>query len=276
MGVPAAGQSSELRLRVVSGVVMAGVAIAATIVGGTVFHLLWLALGLVVGWEWHRLTEGGMSVPALAIVMVAALAGAAAGVTSNGLWLLAVIAAALAALAVTRARQRHWLAVGVLYAAALPAATILCRGDERLGMVLVFWLFAVVWGTDVCAYFAGRALGGPKLWPRVSPKKTWSGALGGVAGAVVLGMLVIMAFGRPVRWPALVVAAGLSAVSQAGDLYESAVKRHFGAKDSSHLIPGHGGFMDRLDGFIFAVVATASFGVMRGGPDDVPAGVLDW
>lgn len=276
MDAPAGKQPSELTLRIVSAIVMAAVAIWTTVLGGWKFQLLWLCLSLLVAWEWHRLTEGHFSAKAFAPVAAAALAGAAFGVTADWRWLLAVLLAGALAAVLTGASNRRWLSAGVFYAAALPAAIILCRGDETLGMVLIFWLFAVVWGTDVCAYFAGRAFGGPKLWPRVSPKKTWSGALGGVAGAVALGIIVLVAFGHPVRWPVIAVAVVLSAVSQAGDLFESALKRRFGAKDSSHLIPGHGGFMDRLDGFIFAVVAAALIGGFRAGLADVPAGLLTW
>ena len=113
----------------------------------------------------------------------------------------------------------------------------------------MLFLFAIVWATDIAAYFAGRTIGGPKLMPAVSPKKTWSGAIGGALGAVVAGLIVVESAGLGVT-PALVILAFmLSAVAQAGDLIESAIKRHFGAKDSSALIPGHGGLMDRLDGF---------------------------
>jgi phosphatidate cytidylyltransferase len=276
MGSSAGQQPSELTLRVLSAIVMAIVAIVATVLGGWAFHLLWAGLGLLVAWEWHRLTESGFSATAFPPVAVASLAGSMFGATADWRWLPVVAVAAGLAAFLTRSPDRHWLPSGALYAAALPAAIMLCRGDEALGMVLIFWLFAVVWGTDVCAYFAGRAIGGPKLWPRVSPKKTWSGALGGLTGAVVLGAIVLAAFGQPFRWPVLAVAIVLSALSQAGDLFESSIKRRFGAKDSSQLIPGHGGFMDRLDGFIFAVAAAALLGVSKAGLADVPAGVLIW
>jgi phosphatidate cytidylyltransferase len=137
-------------------------------------------------------------------------------------------------------------------------------------------LFAVVWTTDVLGYFAGRAFGGPKLWPAVSPKKTWSGAIAGTVGAAVVALLVAAQFGSFDRIAIVGVALLLSVVAQAGDLFESWVKRQFDAKDSSHIIPGHGGVMDRLDGFWAAAVAGCVVGLLRGGFDEPARGVLIW
>ena len=123
-----------------------------------------------------------------------------------------------------------------------------------------------MWATDIAAYFAGRAIGGPKLMPRVSPNKTWSGAIGGTAGGVVGGVVVAAHVRRRAASPrSRAWRFVLSVVSQAGDLLESAVKRRFDAKDASQLIPGHGGLMDRLDGFVAAAVAAALIGLLRGG-----------
>src|SRR6185369_2236473 len=132
-----------------------------------------------------------------------------------------------------------------------------------------------VWATDTGGYFAGRGLGGPKLWPKVSPKKTWAGAVGGFVAslAVAIGIEVFV----PVRTvPLLVLGASLSMVAQLGDLFESAVKRHFGVKDSSRIIPGHGGLLDRLDGFVAAIILAAIFGLLRGGADGVGRGLMVW
>jgi phosphatidate cytidylyltransferase len=141
---------------------------------------------------------------------------------------------------------------------------------------VVLLLFAIVWTTDVLGYFAGRAFGGPKLWPAVSPKKTWSGAIAGTVGAVVVALLVAAQFGSFNRIAIITVALLLSVVAQAGDLFESWVKRQFDAKDSSHIIPGHGGVMDRLDGFWAAAVAGCVVGLLRGGFDEPARGVLNW
>ncbi len=133
----------------------------------------------------------------------------------------------------------------------------------------------MVWVTDIGGYFAGRGLGGPKLWPRVSPKKTWAGAIGGFAASLaVSGGFAAFGLGKP--GPLLLLGAALSVVSQAGDLFESAVKRRFGVKDSSHIIPGHGGLLDRLDGYVAAVIMAAIFGLLRGGVDGVGRGLMVW
>jgi phosphatidate cytidylyltransferase len=133
----------------------------------------------------------------------------------------------------------------------------------------------IVWVTDIGGYVAGRGIGGPKLWPRISPKKTWAGAIGGfLASLAVAGGFV--AFGLAKTGPLLLLGAILSIASQLGDLFESAVKRRFGVKDSSHIIPGHGGLMDRLDGFVAAVVLAAFFGLLRGGVDGVGRGLMVW
>ena len=147
------------------------------------------------------------------------------------------------------------------------------------GYEAILWLFAVVWGTDIMAYVGGRLVGGPKLWPRVSPKKTWAGFLIGCTCGALLGVGALLAFGRPapVAIPALFAFGFVTAViSQGGDLFESAMKRHFSVKDSSQLIPGHGGVMDRLDGFIFAAIFVATIGGLRQGLSGIAIGVLRW
>lgn len=155
-------------------------------------------------------------------------------------------------------------------------APVFLRADAGFGFAVVILLFAIVWTTDVLGYFAGRAFGGPKLLPAVSPKKTWSGAIAGTVGAVVVALLVAAQFGPFDRIAIVGVALLLSVVAQAGDLFESWVKRQFDAKDSSHIIPGHGGVMDRLDGFWAAAVAGCVVGLLRGGFDEPARGVLIW
>ena len=155
-------------------------------------------------------------------------------------------------------------------------APILLRRDPALGFVAILFLFAIVWATDIAAYFAGRAIGGPKLWPAVSPKKTWSGAVGGTLGGVAAGLVVVKLRGLAVAPVLVLVAFVLSVVAQAGDLLESAIKRHFGAKDASQLIPGHGGLMDRLDGFLTAAAAAVMVGLARGGLEGPARGLLVW
>jgi phosphatidate cytidylyltransferase len=183
-----------------------------------------------------------------------------------------VIAAAILAPRLHRA----WLTAGVCYAGALLLSAVLLRGSDWLGFIALVLLFAIVWTTDIFGYFAGRAIGGPKLMPSVSPKKTWSGAIAGVAGAMIVAVLVAAAFGGLNKIAFAGLALLLSVLSQAGDLLESSIKRRFGAKDASGLIPGHGGVMDRLDGFWAAALAACVIGVLRGGFDNAAGGLLIW
>jgi len=169
-----------------------------------------------------------------------------------------------------------WVVAGVGYAFVLLAAPVILRADSGFGLVVIVLLFAVVWTTDVLGYFAGRAFGGPKLLPAVSPKKTWSGAIAGTFGAIVVAIVVAGFFGS-FSWTAIaLIALLLSAASQLGDLLESWIKRQFDAKDASSLIPGHGGVMDRLDGFWAAALIGCLLGLARGGFDAPARGLLVW
>jgi phosphatidate cytidylyltransferase len=233
--------------------------------GGPPFALLWLAAGIAVLVEW---TEISRVAPrrALQALMGAALAALLAA------WLLRLpgwagpavaAAAALSAwLAAASARDRLWTIGGFAYAAVIVIAPVVIRDHPQAGALGVLWIFAVVWTTDVAAYFTGRRLGGPKLWPRFSPKKTWSGFAGGLLAGALAGTLVV-ALGRrwgvptPPLWLVCLVSAAASVVGQLGDLAESALKRYLNVKDSGRLIPGHGGVMDRLDAFWPVALLTA-------------------
>jgi phosphatidate cytidylyltransferase len=171
--------------------------------------------------------------------------------------------------------RRGWAALGGCYAFAALIASVAVRLDQVWGFTALMFVLLIVWMTDIGGYFAGRGIGGPKLWPRVSPKKTWAGAIGGFVASLVIAAGFV-AFGLGKTGPLLLLGAALSIASQLGDLFESAVKRRFGVKDSSHLIPGHGGLMDRLDGFVAAVVMAAIFGFLRGGVDGVGRGLMVW
>lgn len=167
-----------------------------------------------------------------------------------------------------------WGFGGVAYVAALYYSVLTLRHDALYGLESILFLFAVVWGADVGAYFAGRAIGGPKLAPRISPKKTWAGFVGGLITAALGGLLVLW-LARVAPGPRhAVLAMVLAMASVAGDLFESGFKRHFDVKDSGSLIPGHGGFLDRLDGFVFAAVLAALIGVARGGVERAAVGLL--
>lgn len=257
--------STELGLRVVSALVLGAAVLAATAAGGWAFALVWLAAGIAIASEWTGMTRAGPH-PRLPLVHGFALAGAVValrlGAPLATLGLLVVGLLAGAVLAERRGPACAAFFAGAVIALVPPAL----RDDPGIGVAGPLWMFAVVWTTDIAAYFTGRTLGGPKLWPAVSPKKTWSGFAGGLVAGTLAGVLLAFLaprLGAPV-WPLGTVAA-LSVVgsllSQGGDLGESALKRTCGVKDSGRLIPGHGGVMDRLDGF-FAVALLAGAGLV--------------
>jgi phosphatidate cytidylyltransferase len=169
-----------------------------------------------------------------------------------------------------------WIIAGIGYAGIMLLAPLLLRADNAYGFLALVLLFAIVWTTDVLGYFAGRAFGGPKLLPAVSPKKTWSGAIAGTLGAMIVAVMVANYFGAFNMVAIAIIALLLSIMAQLGDLFESWVKRQFGAKDASHLIPGHGGVMDRLDGFWAAALLGCLIGLARGGFDGAARGLLVW
>ena len=275
--VPTSSKSTgELGKRIVSGLVMAVLAVGAVVLGGWPFVLFWTAAALGVFWEWSAIVVvGAAAVRAAggAALVVAALA-AGAGQLYAAFMVLAAGVAGVAGMCAPH--RRAWGAAGVVYAGTVLLAPLALRRDREFGLVAILFLFAIVWATDILGYFIGRAIGGAKLAPRISPKKTWSGAFGGAVGALVSGAAVVYVGTDTAVLPAVCVALVLSIVSQAGDLFESAVKRRFGVKDAGHMIPGHGGLMDRLDGFIVAAGVAALIGLMRGGPDTPARGLLLW
>jgi phosphatidate cytidylyltransferase len=270
-------RGGELVLRVCSALVLAPIAIGTAYLGGWPFAVFWGLAAMGVLWEWislvarsdHRtvLMTGGASL-ALAVALVA-----------TGHLLAAVIVLAISTLGVAAlapAKWRTWIAAGVPYAGALGVAPVVLRSDSADGFLAVIFLFAIVWTTDVVAYFSGRAIGGPKLMAQVSPKKTWSGAIGGTLAAVIVAFVLAKVMALSGLFAIAMLAVVLSICAQGGDLFESFLKRRFGAKDSGHLIPGHGGLMDRLDGFITASVVAALIGLLRGGFEAPGRGLLVW
>jgi phosphatidate cytidylyltransferase len=267
-------------LRVASAAVLVPLVLVLAWVGGWPFLVLCaLAAGGIL-WEWTRLVAGRAEYSTLVPGWVALLAALAfAGVNRPGLAVAALtLGAVLAALAAAKwlPPRKAWAAGGVIYAGVAFLGPALLRRDTELGFPAFLFLAATVWMTDTLAYFVGRSLGGPLLWPRVSPNKTWSGVIGGLAGGVAGGILVAYANGLGRLAVVGVVALALSAGAQAGDLFESAVKRRFGVKDTSGLIPGHGGLMDRLDGFLVAAMAALLIGIFHQGTDAPAHGLLVW
>ncbi|MCA0422805.1 MAG: phosphatidate cytidylyltransferase [Proteobacteria bacterium] len=269
---------SELTQRVVSAVVLASVAVFTAWWGAWPFALVWCALAVAVAYEWSRIVA-----PERALALAAAMAALGLLLVLStslpnafGASVLAAVGSVIAIPLLARHPARNWMAAGLAYAYLLAAASVLVRGEGRMGFVAIFYLFAVVWMTDIGAYFAGRSIGGPKFAPRISPKKTWSGVVGGLIAGVVSSLLVLLAFGIPVRAVHALISLMLGISVVFGDLFESFLKRRFGVKDAGALIPGHGGFLDRLDGFTLAVVLAALIGGLRGGWRDVAGGLLGW
>lgn len=268
---------ADLGIRVASAVVLGPVALLLAWVGGHPFAVICALAGMALTWEWNGITRRRREDFATIVGMAAVVASVAVLVFHGLLLSLTVLAVgALAAHALSYDRSKLLGAGAAALYGGLPAvAMVVLRSDSTTGLICIFWLFAVVWAGDVAAYFTGRLVGGPKLWPRVSPNKTWSGAIGGALGALVASNLLL--WFTPGVYPVpFVLPLVLSALAQLGDLGESALKRRFGAKDSSRLIPGHGGVMDRLDGLVVAAVAGAAFGILRVGADRAAGGLVLW
>lgn len=280
---PEAKRWRDLRKRLLSALVLGPVALACVWVGAVPFAILLALCVAVLAWEWVHLCGlrtralPGAAVPAavfLALALeVADLHAAAWGTLALGFALAWAVAERAARHAAERLPDRPpqpalRLALGTLYIGVAGLCLIWLRGSGEAGRDTLVFLLAVVWATDVGAYLAGRALGGPRLWPAVSPGKTWSGAAGGLVAAVALAAWLAPALHPGSAAKAALVAVALSLATQGGDLLESAIKRHFKVKDTSSLIPGHGGLLDRLDGLLAAapVAALVVLALGHGGP----------
>lgn len=252
------GPSKELVRRVASAIVLIPLALVAAYMGGWAFALFWLAAGIATMVEWTNMTrvEPLRAVQAVFGIGLAVLtAFFMTGIGFNPSVLVGLAFLIVGTLLSRGGTGRLWAATGFVYAVVIVVVPPIVREHPNLGLLGLLWMFAVVWTTDIAAYFTGRSLGGPKLWPAVSPKKTWSGFLGGLVAATLAGFLIAWGAQRlglvhPFSLRNTIILSAIASVaSQLGDLGESALKRHCDVKDSSHLIPGHGGVMDRLDGF---------------------------
>jgi phosphatidate cytidylyltransferase len=275
--VPATAErgSRNLLTRVIAALSLAPTAIAIAWAGGWLWAGLvtMAAIGLYV--EWLMIVGCGRNAGVIA-TGTAALSLSGFCLASGRIEAaLVTVVLGVVSVAVISPGKRGWVAAGLCYAAAAEIASVLVRLDQDWGFAALILVLLVVWVTDIGGYFAGRGIGGPKLWPRVSPKKTWAGAIGGFIASLVIAA-GFAAFKLAETGPLLLLAAALSIASQLGDLFESAVKRRFGVKDSSQIIPGHGGLLDRLDGFVAAVVLAALIGFLRGGVDGAGRGLMVW
>lgn len=273
---------SNLQLRIISGLVLASVVLALTWVGGLPFRLLAVAISAAVFYEWTRMTRPAHSrdmwprvmwlVPEACMAVLLVALGF--GVAAVDFLLLALAATVIVAAIGFLRGSGLWDATGIAYASLSGFALAFLRGADHAGLLAILFLFAVVWTTDTLAYFVGRAVGGPKLAPSISPGKTWSGAIGGTVAGVAAGIVVSVLAGTGNHLLPGLAALLLSVVSQIGDLFESWVKRRHGCKDSSQLIPGHGGVMDRVDGLVVAALALYVIGSLAASPDNPAQGLF--
>jgi len=283
---PSGGGGSEagahnLIVRVVSAAVLAPIVLVIAFLGGRIFLILCALAAAGIFWEWTHLVAGRAEPRLLAPVWTALLA--ALVLVGLGYPVAAAVAIALGAVvagAVTLAGAGPigalWAAGGALYAGIGFLGPALLRNDAQFCFQAFLFVALIVWTSDILAYFVGRGVGGLRLLPRVSPNKTWSGAVGGLVGGLAAGILVAYASGLGHVAGLGVIALALSLLAQAGDLFESAVKRRFGAKDAGRIIPGHGGLMDRLDGFLFAAAAAVVIGILHAGTGAAAQGLLLW
>lgn len=259
----AGGQGQELRTRVVSALVLGAVALVALWQGGWLFSALVAAAVGILFLEWCVMQKVGQSwrlagLAVLACVIVLAQLvrpGLAFVVLGGGILILMLAMMAKGGMA---GRKHRWLGSGLLYAG-LPALAFIWLRQQPDGFQLLLWTMAIVWATDILAYFTGRRMGGAKLAPAISPNKTWSGLLGGMAGAAAASAALAASFWGAPFLLFLLAGALLAIVAQSGDLFESWLKRRAGVKDSGHLIPGHGGMMDRVDGLVPVAVVVGLF-----------------
>lgn len=222
-------KSGGLRVRILSALVLAPIALGLTYWGGVAFNGMMLIVAVLMAHEWIRLCRGAAS-----------------------------------------HRRPLWLAAGIVYIATPCIAVVWLRADPETGLGTILWLLAVIWATDTGAYFAGRGIGGLKLAPRISPKKTWAGLGGGMVAAGVVGAATAALLDLPNMVALAAFSMALAIIAQGGDLLESAIKRYFKVKDSGNIIPGHGGLLDRLDGLLTAAPAVAAVALISG------EGVLAW
>lgn len=253
-----AGLGHDLKPRIISGLLLAAIALGLTYAGSVTFAILVIPIALIMCWEWGRVVRGEQLDAAFAVhAGTVALATLLAAVGLAALGLLLLLIGAILVLLLQFNVGGRLSALGVPYVGIPAIALLWIRADEPYGFAAVLFLLLVVCATDTFAYFGGRSIGGARLWPRISPNKTWAGFVSGVAAGTLVGALYPFFVAGASHLGLALTAFLLAIVSQAGDLAESALKRGSGVKDASMLIPGHGGFLDRMDGLVFAATAAA-------------------
>jgi phosphatidate cytidylyltransferase len=274
-GAAAPGRAaSALRQRIASALVLAPVGLAAAWFGPPLLSVVVVIAAGLMAWEWARLCRigrsGGVPIIAAIVVVVAASVIAATFGLPRPALAIAVAGSAVVSVLSRGSFQALLVGCGMLWIALPSVALVWLALEPRAGWATTLWILAIVWATDIGAFAAGRTFGGPRLAPRFSPNKTWSGLLGGVVCAALVGGIAGLLVGSAYVVPLMLLSGALAVVAQTGDLAESIAKRHFGVKDSSGLIPGHGGLLDRLDGMLTVIPAVALLTLCGGGS------VLTW
>ena len=259
----AATSMTDLGPRIASALVMAAVAFSLLYAGALPFTVLILIVALIMSWEWGNVVRGAGTDAVLVVHgIVVTAAVILAGLGYAALALIALIAGTFIVGALRFGEKARLSAVGVLYVGFPAVALVVLRlGAEPYGFQAVLFVVLAVIATDTLAYFTGRGVGGPKLWPSVSPNKTWSGLMGGISGAAMVGGAFAYTIGSASIIRLALIGLALGLIAQGGDLAESSLKRSFGVKDASSLLPGHGGLMDRMDGIVAAAVLALLIGL---------------
>lgn len=269
----------DLGVRTLSAAVLIPAVLADVWAGGIWFHLFVALIGILMALEWVAIVHRGSPVQ-FALHAAGAMCGALLPLDvglAGGLIAIAVIALLSAAVAAyEEGGGPAWRYLGVVYVSVPPVAFVILREDPVHGIAAILLIMLMVWAADTLAYFAGRIIGGPKLAPAISPKKTWAGLAGAMAGSAIAALAVAKAMGLQSVMVLVLIAAALAIVEQAGDLFKSAMKRRYGVKDSGRLIPGHGGVIDRVDGLVAVATVAAIIGAARAGVDRAGAGLLVW
>jgi phosphatidate cytidylyltransferase len=266
--------------RIASGVVLAPLFLALVYFGYPSFHIMVGVIAALMAWEFIRM-DSRLGKNQRTLLLAAGFVGAVL-IPLAAPWAMIIVALSMIGLVIKRG-DPVYLAPSYAILPAITLAFIWAAGGGHGsgvatsagfrvggGSFSIFWVLAIVWATDIGAYAFGRMIGGPKLAPSISPNKTRSGAVGGLICAVVVSAALLWVFKVPLGFAHIGVAILISIISQTGDLFESAIKRLYGVKDSGSLIPGHGGFMDRFDGLWAAAPVAAVFCVIFGG------GVQQW
>jgi len=269
----------DLGVRTASAVVLIPAVIACAWFGGIWFKGFVLLLAGLIAHEWASMVHPKNLAQYALHVAAALCATILPDLAGVGITLLVILGLAFVSIFMARKEDpdaAKWRYFGIFYVGFPALALILLRADAHYGFAAILWIFLVVWSADTLAYFAGRIIGGPKLAPVISPKKTWAGLGGAVAGSTLVSIIFAWVTDLNGIWTLAILAGCLAVVEQAGDLFESTLKRFHGVKDSGRLIPGHGGVIDRVDGLIAVAVAAALIGAFHEQGANAARGLLRW